>query len=126
LLVFLGAAVAERDRAIGVREEFIQVASHELRTPITALKLALQSVARILRKGQLERRPSDPRGYTPTLRSRREQAAERHGLAHRPAGIETALTVRTSASWIRPELAVPGGAQRIGRTWFTEPLARRQ
>jgi|GEM_PF-1257427 len=37
--------------AIHVRDEFITVAAHELRTPVTALKLQLQSLQRPLRQG---------------------------------------------------------------------------
>jgi PAS domain S-box-containing protein len=37
-------------RAVRVRDEFLSIASHELRTPITALQLQLDSVARSLQK----------------------------------------------------------------------------
>jgi PAS domain S-box-containing protein len=41
-------------RAVKLRDEFLSIASHELRTPITALQLQLDSVAR-----SLERRPEE-------------------------------------------------------------------
>lgn len=40
--------------AIQVRDEFLSIASHELKTPLTPLKLQLQSLARQLRKGDMQ------------------------------------------------------------------------
>jgi signal transduction histidine kinase len=48
--LLLGAAVAERDRAITTRDDFLALASHELKTPLTALHLDVVSLARMLRK----------------------------------------------------------------------------
>jgi signal transduction histidine kinase len=49
----LGALVAERDHAIGVRDEFMSIASHELNTPLTPLGLSLQQLARMIARGDV-------------------------------------------------------------------------
>jgi signal transduction histidine kinase len=45
-MLMLAAALAERRAAIGARDEFISIASHELKTPLTALKLRLDAAIR--------------------------------------------------------------------------------
>ncbi|HZZ85047.1 MAG TPA: GAF domain-containing sensor histidine kinase [Anaeromyxobacteraceae bacterium] len=45
----------EAQEAVRVREEFLSVASHELRTPLSALRLNVQSVARGVARGALDR-----------------------------------------------------------------------
>jgi len=50
--LLLGAAIAERNRAVDARDEFLSVAAHELRTPLTALSLHIQGLLRQLRTGE--------------------------------------------------------------------------
>jgi signal transduction histidine kinase/PAS domain-containing protein len=56
-------------RAIGLRDDFLSVASHELRTPMTALRLALQSLQR--------QAAAHPEGFPPQA-TKLIHAAERH------------------------------------------------
>jgi signal transduction histidine kinase len=46
--LFLGAVVAERDRAIALRDDFLALASHELNAPITAIHLDVVALTRLL------------------------------------------------------------------------------
>jgi signal transduction histidine kinase len=49
--LILGAAIAERNRAVQARDDFLSIASHELSTPLTALSLQVQGQLRAAEKG---------------------------------------------------------------------------
>lgn len=49
-VLILGAVIEERRAAIVLRDEFVLVASHELKTPLTALGLALENLERLSHK----------------------------------------------------------------------------
>lgn len=45
------AALEEAEEALRMRDEFLSIASHELRTPVTGLQLSIQMLRRLLTKG---------------------------------------------------------------------------
>jgi signal transduction histidine kinase len=51
-VITLAAAMGERMQAIAVRDDFLSIASHELKTPLTALKLTLDRAAQQLEAGE--------------------------------------------------------------------------
>lgn len=57
----LEAAAADLQRAVDARDEFLSVASHELKTPLTALRLQVQSLRRSLHKPEARYSPEQVR-----------------------------------------------------------------
>lgn len=51
--------IKEMKEAIRTRDEFLSIASHELKTPLTPLTLQLQTLERLLKKGALENVPPE-------------------------------------------------------------------
>ncbi len=49
-MLILGASISERKRAVKARDEFLAIASHELRTPVGALLLQVQALLRHIKK----------------------------------------------------------------------------
>jgi signal transduction histidine kinase len=49
----------EAREAVRLREEFLSVASHELRTPVTSLLLGMQSVEQLAKRGKLATTPPE-------------------------------------------------------------------
>jgi signal transduction histidine kinase len=49
----------QAEEAIRVRDEFLAVASHELKTPLTPLRIRIQTLERLVARGELERVPQD-------------------------------------------------------------------
>jgi PAS domain S-box-containing protein len=52
------AAREAAEEGVRVRDEFLSIASHELRTPVTSLQFAIQAVLRLARKGTLADHPA--------------------------------------------------------------------
>lgn len=51
------AAREAAEEAVSIRDDFLSIASHELRGPVTALQFAVQSILRLARKGSLSEQP---------------------------------------------------------------------
>jgi signal transduction histidine kinase len=49
-ILILGASVSDRKRAVEARDEFLAIASHELRTPVGAVLLQVQALLRYIKK----------------------------------------------------------------------------
>jgi signal transduction histidine kinase/Na+/proline symporter len=50
---------ASAEAAIRARDDFLAIASHELKTPLTPLRLQLQTLERLVRRGELEALPPE-------------------------------------------------------------------
>lgn len=52
-VLVLGAVIEERRAAVRLRDDFLFVASHELKTPLTALQLSLQNLSRLMSRSNI-------------------------------------------------------------------------
>jgi signal transduction histidine kinase len=50
---------ASAEQAIRARDDFLAIASHELKTPLTPLRLQIQTLERLVRRGELEALPKE-------------------------------------------------------------------
>jgi signal transduction histidine kinase len=55
----LADLLGETQRAVQVRDEFMSIASHELRTPITPIKMQLHTIKRLSERGELSSYPKN-------------------------------------------------------------------
>jgi c-di-GMP phosphodiesterase len=53
------AAREAAEQAVRGRDEFLSIASHELRTPVTSLQFAVQAILRLMQKGTLAEQPPE-------------------------------------------------------------------
>src|SRR5690606_38586960 len=74
LLVEEQRARGEAEDAVRVRDDFLSIASHELKTPLTTLKLQLQRMQRLVQTN-----PADP-ALLPLLDSVTRQSQRLHAL----------------------------------------------
>jgi PAS domain S-box-containing protein len=112
--------------AIGVREQFISIASHELKTPLTALQLQIQSMIRSMKKED----PDHPlaRRLASMLDSTYQQGTRLAGLINNlldvsrmtagklqvdPEEIDVAAVVRLVADRFKEELTQSGCDLRL-------------
>jgi Na+/proline symporter/nitrogen-specific signal transduction histidine kinase len=50
---------ASAEAAVRARDDFLAIASHELKTPLTPLRIQIQTIERLVRRGELEALPPD-------------------------------------------------------------------
>jgi signal transduction histidine kinase len=110
-----GRLYEEAQRAIGIREEFLAIAAHELRTPVTSLRLAIQGLTRRSRQGKLE----DPSSFKRMFEVAERQVVSLNGL------IDTMLDVSSIASGTLPVVLADvdlAEAVRAAVALLAEPL----
>ena len=75
--------LAQAQEAVRLRDEFLSIASHELKTPLTALQLQLQGIARPRGAGRREAREEDRSGDAGRRAPRRPDRGAARRVAHR-------------------------------------------
>jgi signal transduction histidine kinase len=78
-----GQLYEEAQQAISIRDEFLGLAAHELRTPCTSLLLAVQALARFARNGKLIVAGGSPGAVTHLLENAEGQAVALGALVDR-------------------------------------------
>lgn len=91
------ARTAELERALRAHDDFLSVASHELRTPVTSLLLFAEGIQRAARRGALS---SDE--LSTRMNKVRDQCLRLEGLVHRLLDVSRASNGRLEVS---PELS---------------------
>ncbi len=92
----------EARRAVGLRDEFLSIAAHELKTPLTSLWARVQLQRRRLDSGE----PADPERIAGTLRAVDEQAAKLTRLVNQLLDISRIETGRLALDLATTDLSI--------------------
>ena len=108
-------ARAEAQAAVHAQDEFLSIASHELRTPVAAVKATAQLAQRAIRRGQFD--------AARTMRHLETIARATDRLASLVDDLLDVSRLRTGQLQLRPEVLdlVPLVEETVGRYRATEP-----